>query len=196
MHLRTLIFATLAVSAFSLAADDVPFQVRYAANLNTLGDAVVDITNTGANNGGNICVNTYTFSPDEQLISCCSCLVTPNGLYSLSALNDLTVNPLTIVHPSSIVIKLLASQPSVGSCNPSAPGTLAQGLSAWGTSVHSLPAIAGGGIYGSETPFTSATLSAQELQRITSFCGFIQANGSGFGICNACRQGGLGADKQ
>ena len=43
----------------------------------------------------NICVNVYTFSPDEQMISCCSCLVTPDSLVSLSARNDLISNPPT-----------------------------------------------------------------------------------------------------
>jgi len=38
-------------------------------------------------------------------------------------------------------------------------------------------------------------LSAAELARVTSFCGFIQSNGSGFGICRSCRLGGLGAAK-
>jgi hypothetical protein len=36
-------------------------------------------------------------------------------------------------------------------------------------------------------------LSAAELAHITSTCGFIQSNGSGFGICNGCAAGGLGA---
>jgi hypothetical protein len=47
-----------------------------------------------------------------------------------------------------------------------------------------------------ETNFVNKGLSAAELARITSFCGFIQANGSGFGICRSCRLGGLGGVEQ
>ena len=51
----------------------------------------------------NICVNVYTFDPAEEEIACCACLVTPNGLNSLSAVSDLTSNPLTPAIPTSIV---------------------------------------------------------------------------------------------
>ena len=44
-----------------------------------------------------------------------------------------------------------------------------------------------------EIAFKEKGLSAAELARVTSFCGFIQSNGSGFGICRSCRLGGLGA---
>lgn len=78
------------------------YQVRYAANL-AIGDSVVNLTNDGASSftdgltsaglgfqqDGQICANIYVYSPDEQLVSCCSCNVTPNGLNSLSANNDL-----------------------------------------------------------------------------------------------------------
>ena len=177
-----------------------PFQIRYSSNLN-IGDSVVDITNTGANTtgttNGNICANVYAFSPDEQLVSCCSCLVTPNGLQSLSSVSDLISNTLTPGVETSLVVKLLATAPpSSGSCDASAAtqGNLALGLAAWGTTLHSLSTIPGAGPFGlTETAFIKGSLSAAELSRISALCGFIEANGSGFGICKSCRVGALGA---
>lgn len=178
------------------------FLVRYASNL-AVGDSVVDITNTGGAAttafpiNGNICANVYVFSPDEQLISCCSCPITPNGLVSLSARNDLINNTLTPGVPTSIVIKLLAT--SGPACNAATAGTgtntFAPGIAAWGTTIHALPVTPAtpATTYGTtETAFTRATLSVAEVNRLTGLCGFIQTNGSGFGICRSCRLGGLG----
>jgi len=199
------IFAAVILSSAVALGDDSPFQVRYASNL-AIGDSVVNITNTGASStnafptqNGNIC-NVYTFSADEQLVSCCACPVTPDGLVSLSARNDLISNTLTPGVPTSIVIKLLAT--TDGPCNASTAGstsTIATGMAAWGTSIHALPITPGSPAttYGTaETPFTPSTLSAAELTRITTLCGFIQINGSGFGICRSCRLGGLGNVQQ
>ena len=197
MNLRVQLVVALAVicsvAAFA-QAHDTPFQVRYAANVSPTspGDSVINITNTGAS-GGNICVNVYTFSPDEQEVSCCSCVVTPNGLVSLSVKGDLISNTLTPAVPSAVVVKLLAT--TGGACNAAAPGALAAGLAAWGTTTHAT-APAGATLAVTETPFTPATLSAAELARISSFCGFIQANGSGYGICRSCRMGALGSVRQ
>ncbi len=194
MHLRVkLILATVAFSAVAFADDT--FQVRYASNLN-IGDSVINITNTGATvaNGvsQNLCVNVYTFDPAEELAACCTCNVTPNGLASISVRSSLTSNPLTPAIPTSVVIKLVAS---TGACNASSVTGLAHGLLAWGTTIHALPTAPVS--YGvTETPFALADLSAAELTHLTSFCGFIQANGSGFGICAGCGTGGLGASRQ
>src|SRR5882757_8348780 len=130
MHLvKKLTFAAMAVSMVAFADETVtldgPYQIRYASNL-TAGDSVVNITNTGANGAslygpgygaaaGNICVNVYAFSPDEQMISCCSCLVTPNGLVHLTANNDLVSNTLTGISPNSIIIKIVATSTAVTS---------------------------------------------------------------------------------
>lgn len=189
-----------------------PFQVRYASNL-PIGDSFINFTNDGSSattsfpaENGNICVNAYAFSPDEQLISCCSCVVTPNGLDSLSARNDLISNTLTPGVPTSIVIKLVATtgvpnRAGATTCNAATAGTgtnaLTTGLAAWGTTLHALPTGADATPYTqTETSFTVATLSFAELQRITTLCGFIQTNGSGFGVCKSCRLGGLGAERQ
>jgi hypothetical protein len=203
----TVIGFAFAVAAFAQtnATLDHYFQVRYASNLN-LGDSVINITNSGAQGAGlfsgtsasttgAICVNVYAFSPDEQMISCCSCPVTPNGLVSLSAKDDLVSNTLTPAVPTSIVIKLYSTLPVGGSCASSAsnPGSSASGLLAWGTTVHA-PAVAGDPAI-TETQFLPATLSGGELGRLTSLCTFINATGSGFGICRTCRLGGLGAGR-
>ena len=208
--LRNTIFASIALSVVAFAQPnvtvDTQYQVRYVANLN-LGDSVVNITNSGARGAGlaagttaattgAICVNVYAFSPDELMISCCSCPVTPNGLVSLSARRDLVNNTLTPAVPTAIVVKLLASTPVGGSCSGSAanPAALTSGMLAFGTTVHA-GAAAGSDAAITETQFLPATLSAGELARLSSLCTFINANGSGFGICSTCRLGGLGAGR-
>jgi hypothetical protein len=202
MHLRILpaiaILSFVAAVASGAGPTDC-FSVFDPANLN-VGDSVINITNAGTQNtagGGltNICANVYTFSPDEQLISCCSCVVTPNALVSLSANADLVSNTLTPAHPTSIVVKLVATAGTACNASNVPVESLAAGMLAWGTKLHALPTTPV--TYGlTEVPFSRATLSLGELARITSFCGFIQANGSGFGICKSCRLGGLGAASQ
>lgn len=114
------------------------FQVNYAANLSH-GDSVINITNTGADGGHNLCVNVYAFDPSEELIACCSCVVTPNALVSLSAQADLISNTLSPSTPRAIVIKLLATDAGAGSCDPARVSfdNLAPGLRAWGTTARS-----------------------------------------------------------
>jgi len=187
------------------------YQLRYAANLPFSG-SVINLSNSGASStspglaggvaqNGNLCANIYTYSPDEQLVSCCTCLLTPNALASLSVREDLVSNTLTPSIPSAVVVKILASTGLAGACSaPTVTRTgdnrLAPGLLAWGTTIHLLPVTAATplGTYGTaETAFSIGTLSDAELTRMTQFCAFIRANGSGYGICKSCRFGGLGA---
>jgi len=205
MRLLTLLtFTTLAfaMGAFgqdsnviSLRPDE--FQVRYASNLNH-GDSVINITNTGStltDRGSNLCANVYAFDPSEEIVSCCACLVTPNALVSLSVQGDLISNTLSPSTPTAVVIKLVASLPDSGQCNPGVGLNTAFGMRAWGTTLHVLPGTPT--TYGlTESGFLPGGLSRAELDHLTSFCGFIEANGSGFGICKSCRSGGLGGAKQ
>jgi hypothetical protein len=217
MQFRNVVLAILSVGTVAFAqavAVDAPFQVRYAANLN-LGESYINITNDGANGApllgpgfggaaGNICVNVYAFSPDEQLISCCSCHVTPNGLVNLGVTRDLTSKTLTGVIPTSVVVKLVSTLAGPGgasgaaACTNSAAtvttATIVPGMLAWGTTIHNAPAAVPG--YGvTETAFSPATLSAGELASLGGRCASILGNGSGFGICRSCQAGALGAGR-
>jgi hypothetical protein len=188
------ISATVLLFSAAALADDT-YQVRYAANLN-IGDSYVDFTNTGATVATgvpqNLCMNLYTYDPGEELISCCTCSVTPDGLQSLSVLKSLISNTLTPAIPTSVVIKAVAS---TGSCNASVVPALglAHGALLWGTTLHQNTSTATATYAMTEGAFQFADLSAAELASMTQLCGFIQSDGSGFGICKGCSAGGLGA---
>jgi len=238
MHLRILLIALSAVVLSTVAfgqPGNIPapinpgvlldaYQLNYVSNPQ-IGAGNIDITNAGqlgadpfgplSGTTGRICVNVYTFSPDEQEVSCCSCLVTPNALVHLNVAADLTSNTLTGVVPSSVVVKLLATIPGPGtnstvpgvntqaaftgsSCNaafPFATVNLAPGMRAWATKLHALPTSPA--TYGvTETSFLPANLSAGEAAKLTQLCQFIVGNGSGAGVCKACQLGGLGGAKR
>jgi hypothetical protein len=198
MYLRIikLALAALALSTFAMAQSDGPFQVKTFSNVN-LGGSYVNFTNTGAT-GGNICVNVYSFAPDEQEMECCACQITPDSLWSLNVLTDLDTNNLTKEHPNSVVVKLLATVPPVaGNCDARTPGANAVGLGAWGTTIHLFGA--GPTPVLTETGFLNSTISDAEKSTIAGNCVYIHTLGSGNGICAACditRNRGLGADKQ
>jgi len=90
---------------------------------------------------------------------------------------------------------VLTTIPAGGSCDPSKPSNqnLAPGLRGWSTTLHQ---GLSGGYKVTEDPFLEGSLSPSELMKLTSYCGFIQANGSSYGICKACRFGGLAGVKQ
>ena len=219
MYLRNVILAALVLAtiafaqgpATTLAVTDAPFQVRYAANLQ-FGESYIDIQNDGANGApllgpglggavGNICVNVYGFDPAEEMISCCSCLVTPDQTKNMGVVRDILSNTATGVVPTSVTVKLLATLAGTGgsgtSCTNSAASvntaTIVAGLVAWGTTLHATPTP---GTYATmEKAFTPATLSAGELASLANRCSNMIGNLSGFGICASCRTGALGAQK-
>jgi hypothetical protein len=241
MHLRSIVFA-LAVVALSTAAFAQPgnipaplnpgvlidsFQVNYLpapVGGGTIG-GYVDITNAGQLGAppfgpqspghiGDICVNVYTFTADEQESECCSCLVTPNALVHLSA-SDLVGNPGNGVTPTlGIVVKLLATIPgpstTVPGVNTQATFTntvcnaaqafstinLAPGMRAWATKFHTNPTTSPSTTSLTETAFLPANLSAGEETMLTNLCQFLSGNQSGAGLCKSCSLGGIGGAKQ
>jgi hypothetical protein len=227
MKLATTLVVLAAIAVVPALADGT-FLVKYMNNI-TKGDQDFHVTNTGASSGqtipigagtlvtnGNICVNVYTFTPDEQLSECCSCFLTPNALAVFSR-SGLITNPITGVFPNDLVIKLVASAACIPDMNPSSqtfgqcvvsnsattcsPGTVGQtdplsgipigpplvgGLAAWGATLHANTSTSPVTFSVTETPFEKATLSNGELSRITGLCANVLQNGSGSGACKAC----------
>jgi hypothetical protein len=206
---------------------DSAFQVRQFANL-TLGESFIDIVNTGANgaalfgpgvgtNSGNICANIYAFDIGEDLISCCSCLITPNQVVSLRVNGDILAKPIHVFTGNSVTVKILATlagsggtsgncaQSTIQAQNTGAPGSaglIVNGMAAWGITLHQTS------IFGpppttattvGETAFVPATLSNAELASVTNRCTYIIGNWSTYGLCPAaaCLQtsGALGATR-
>jgi hypothetical protein len=210
--LAALVCITMAVFAQAQVTLDGPFQVSYAANPG-VGESLINMINDGANGApllgpgfgftlGNTCVNVYAFDPGEELIACCSCLITPNQVVNLGVNANLTIKTQTGVIPTSVTIKLLntLAGPLGGgvSCTNSASAAgdathpLVPGLIAYGTTPQAV-----GGVYNVvEHPFIPATLSAGELASIVGRCASIIGNASGYGICTQCRPGALGATKK
>src|SRR5438445_12015934 len=101
-------------------AQTVVWHVNYYDNSHTSGapDAKVRIINSGAvfplSPTGDICAMIYVFDPIQELEACCGCLVTPNGLLTLSVDNDLNNNNVLSRSPTtSGVIKVVESLPNV-----------------------------------------------------------------------------------
>jgi hypothetical protein len=217
---RSLIFAALVCSALTfgqLVPTNAPaitdaYQIGYAANLN-LGDSVLNLSNAGVygpTESGNICVNVFVFDPSEEQIACCACLVSPDGLDSLSVKQDLISNSLTAAIPNSVIIKLVASMPGIDVtgnptiCNPAGIVTLspafatvvnlASGMRAWGTTME--PNASPGTFGVVSVHYEPSALSLKEVTQLNRTCAFIQAVGSNFGVCNACQLGSLAGAKQ
>jgi len=200
------------------------YQINYVTHLE-IGDAAVNITNAGSsaegnvplvggNTNGDICVNVYLYFSDQELATCCSCIVTPNALDSFSFITTshaLFPNGLPTatsgVDNHSYAIKLLSTHapggtssgqcgdPSFGSKNTGNPvtslpaDTLAPGLSAWITHWHAGPSTLVPQAI-TETAFLPKGLSPGELGKLTRDCGVHVTNETG-NFCPGCQHGGL-----
>jgi len=154
------------------------FKVDYFANANTAGapDGTVRIDNPGTA-AGNVCASIFVFDPYQELSECCSCLVTPDGLRTLSVDTDLTKNPLTGVVLNTGVIKIISTIPVAGGCPLPTVVNSTPAIRAWVTHIQN-------GTYAvTETNATDATLSVGEVTRLQRECTAIALAGSGHGVC-------------
>jgi hypothetical protein len=170
---------TLALCAGSALASTTPppadtLKVDYFSNANTAGapDGTFRITNPGTS-GGNIWAAIYVFDPNQELTECCECLLTPDGLRTLSVNTDLTGNPLTGVTLSTGLIKVV----STSGTNAARLFPVAA-IRSWTTHIQN------SNFAETETASQDATFSTAEQGRLQAECSAIELDGSGKGICS------------
>jgi hypothetical protein len=153
-------------------------KVDYFANANTGGaaDATVRLTNPGTG-AGNVCASIFVFDPRQELTECCSCLLTPDGLRTLSVNTDLTANPLTGKILTTGLIKIVSTIPISGACPLPTRVVPTPALRSWATHIQNSSFTI------TETASQDATLSSNEVSRLQAQCYAISLDGSGSGQC-------------
>jgi hypothetical protein len=142
-------------------------------------DSTIRVTNPGTT-GQDLCTMIYVFDQDQQMSECCGCLVSQDGLLTLSLKKDLLSNPLTGVASKAGTLMLVsAKQLSVGGCD-AASMTPAGTVSGWATH---LPQSKTGALSSAETPFSGSPLGTAQSSSLQAQCSFIQQLGSGQGLC-------------
>lgn len=187
-RITTLVVCTLALalcagSAFAgTTKPDTTYtdslKVDYFINANTSGApvAVVQLTDTGAS-GANICADVFVYDPQQELQECCSCLLTPNGLRTLSVNVDLTSNTLTHDVLTTGSIRIVAAPGSACPLPTSTFTPVTGALRAWATHIQTGNVI-------TETASQDAPLSSTELSTLVNDCYAISLVGSGSGLCS------------
>jgi hypothetical protein len=174
--------STLVLCSGIAAAQTPPadtLKVDYFVNANTTGapDGTLRLSNPGTA-AGNVCANIFVFDAFQELSECCSCLLSPDGLRTLSVNTDLTGNPLTGTSLNTGVIKIVSTTLTVGACPLPTNLNPVPALRAWGTHVQN------SGFLETETGSQDATLSTGEVSRLKAECNVVRLDGSGAGICS------------
>jgi hypothetical protein len=117
----------------------------------------------------------YVFDADQQLVECCGCKLTPDGLRVLDVNKDLTSNPNNGLFSLSGtgVIKVASSSHS----DPGAPIVFSGTILGWGTHENYKGAV-------TETESQKVNVSQAEANRLAAVCSIIESNSSGAGICS------------
>src|SRR5580700_428008 len=143
-------------------------------------DTTMRISNPGLS-GTDLCAMIYVFDQKQQLVECCGCPVSLDGLRVLSLRNDLMPNPLTGIRSTDGVVEVIAAA-HVGNPNCDASSINPSGIvAAWSTNL----ASTGNGTYAIlEDNAAISPLSNQQLSASQAQCYFAKTLGSGQGICS------------
>ena len=178
MMLTVFALATTLCTARAFGQADT-LKEDYFANANMAGapDGTLRLSNPGTYIYGNICASIFVFDPNQELSECCSCLLTPDGLRTLSVDTDITGNPLTGVTLTEGKIAIVSTVPVSGTCPLPTAVYPAVAIRSWGAHIQDA------GFTVTETPSQDATLSPVEVTRLGNQCLAVRVVGSGHGIC-------------
>ena len=177
-----------------------PYLVDYFANNPGPGgaaDQLVRIVNVGqygtplSSPVGDVCANVYVFDANQEMVACCSCRVTPNGLLSISVANSLTNNPVTSVVPVNGDIKIISTLArGTATCTPlTYNGGIAPSLVGWGSHIETSGGTAQGTfisvaeLLGWNVVPDADGDNASEQAFLPQACQFARYLGSGKGTC-------------
>src|SRR5271157_1032274 len=157
----------------------LPRQVPVAGPQQQAPDPNLRISDPDASTK-DLCAMIYVFDQNQQLTECCGCVVSADGLRTLSWQNDLLGNPLTGVKSTSGTVHIVAADyASNPTCNASVISPSGS-LVSWSTNL----AAAGNGRYAvQEASATSSPLTDAQISALQAQCNFVQVLGSGYGIC-------------
>jgi hypothetical protein len=187
------VLAVTLVLCVGASAQSYPdtFAVTYYSNAHETGapDGKLRVDNPGVDNGKNLCADVYVFDAFEEMLECCGCKVTPDGLRTFSVNKDLTGNTGNGEVPAVGVIKLLSGAPNTasGGCDPTGGASFrgfpnnivpTPDLRAWQTHIYFT-----GHFLTSDQEVQAATLSTAELDTLQRTCFGILQLGSGRGKC-------------
>ena len=130
-------------SALAQGDNSTYFVTYYANNVSGAPDATLRAINDGSAGayGGNLFADFYVFDDSEELVTCCSCEVTPDGLLSESV-KAMTKDAIRGVAPTRGVIKVISSSTPFNPTKETPPpnGTVevdTAGLRLWATHIQS-----------------------------------------------------------
>jgi len=181
--------------------DNSVYFVTYYSNANTSGapDGTLRIINDGDQattapegvENGTLWAAIYVFDDSQEMVDCCACLITSNGLLSESVNKELANGSIEFTARSETsrgVIKVISS----ASSSPTTPAPL-PGLRGWMTHIQATtnnlpttksgPGDSKGPWFVTETALSDSNLSATELANLGTVCSYGYTIASGPGAC-------------
>ncbi len=194
------LIAMAAIPSFAQYPVYSPYLIDFFANNPGPGGAAdqnVRLVNVGefgtplSSPVGDICANVYVFDANQEMVACCSCRVTPNGLLSISVGNSLTNNPVTSVVPVAGAVKIISTlAQGTRTCTPlTYNGGIRPSLVGWASHIETSGGTAAGTFISvsdllgwAEVPAATGD-NASEVDFLPQACQFARYLGSGKGTC-------------